>query len=182
MAFYMATGHKSMGYPPSFTRVSNHSPPTYIFHGLHKNKSAARIKYLIAIPLSKYTSVACCSLGVGRHRVLASCGCPAREGQARLCPWPPDAIHPTHCTCDTLGSCHTQLWTHMGWGWCLRSVAMSDTALNMAHIKGKTVKISTFHMMKEVSPRGQCTSHVAWTACCLFVDYIGSMRWHEIPG
>lgn len=101
MAFYMATGHESIGYLPSFTRVSNHSPPTYIFHVPHKKKPAAKIKYLIAIPLSKYTSVACCNLVVGRHRVLASCGCPAREGQAGLCPGPPDVIHPTHCTCVT---------------------------------------------------------------------------------
>lgn len=101
MAFYMATGHESIGYLPSFTRVSNHSPPTYIFHVPHKKKPAAKIKYLIAIPLSKYTSVARCNLVVGRHRVLASCGCPAREGQAGLCPGPSDVIHSTHCTCVT---------------------------------------------------------------------------------
>lgn len=87
IASYMATGHKTMGYLPSFTRVSNHSPPTYVFHVLHKKKPAATIKYLTALPLSKYTSVACCNLLVGKHGVLASCGCPAREGQAGLCTW-----------------------------------------------------------------------------------------------
>lgn len=173
---------KGIGYLPSFTCVSNRSPSTYAFHVPHKKKPAARIKCLIAISLSKYTSVACCNLVVGRHRVLASCGCPAREGQAGLCPQLPDVIHPTHCTCVTLGSCHTELWTHRGWGWCLWSVGLSDTALNMAHTKGKTVKISTFQMMKDISPRSQFTSQVTWTACCLFVDYIGSVMWLEIPG
>lgn len=102
---------QDMGYLPSFTCVSNRSPPTYMFHVLHKKKPAARIKYLTAIPLSKYSSVSCCNLVVGRHRVLAGCGCPAREGQAGLCSWLPDVIHPTHCTCVTLGSCHIQLWS-----------------------------------------------------------------------
>lgn len=81
MAFYTATGHEIMGYHPSLTRVSNHSPPTYVFHVLSKMKPVAKIKYLTAIPLSKHTSQLLAAVWRWECAgVLASCGSPAREG------------------------------------------------------------------------------------------------------
>lgn len=79
----MATEHETMGYCLSFTRVSNHSPSTYMFHVLSKMKPVVKIKYLIAIPLSKHTSHLSAAIWWWECTgVMASCGCPAAEGQA----------------------------------------------------------------------------------------------------
>lgn len=118
MAFYTATGHENMG--PRSTCVSNHSPSTYMFHVLSKMKPVAKIKYLIALPLSKHTSQLLAAIWWWeRMGALASWGCPAREG--------PSVIHPTSSICFTLGCCHTQMLTYRDWcgGWHLRTLGLA---------------------------------------------------------
>lgn len=175
-----------MGYRPSFTRVSNHSPSTYMFHGLSKMKPVVKIKYLIAIPLSKHTSQLFAAIWWWECTgVMASCGCSAAEGQAGLCTWLAAVIHPTSSTCFTPGSRHAQVLTHRDWcwGWCLWRLGPSELYFKTCPLTGiKQFKSVLFSWWRKSLP--QVNSNHTWAelpAASFSADYIYSIRWPEIP-
>lgn len=178
MAFFTATGHECMGYCPSFTCVSNHSPSTYMFHMLSKMKPVAKIKYLIAVSLSKYTSQLLGAVWQWKCKGVSQ----ARDdqpGRVRLgfVPGWPAVCHTTNSTDFRLPS-HTEVKPQ---GLVLRLVPMetwAGWALKDTQYRGKKVQITTSQLMKEVPPRSSFKSQVSWTACCLFLCWL--QRQHEM--
>lgn len=173
MAFYTATGHECMGYRPSFTHVSYHSPSTYKFHMLSKMKPVAKIKYLIAVSLSKHTSQLLGAVRQWKCKGVSQArdDQPGRVRLGWLCAIPPVA--------PTLGSHHTQMLNHRDWcwGWCLWRPGLAEL-WKTPSTRRKKVQITTSQLMKEVPPRSSFKPQVSWTACCLFLCWL--QRQHEM--
>lgn len=185
MAFYMATGHESMGDRPSLTGVPNHFLPTYILHMLSKMKSVAKIKYLTAIPLSNHIP-RLLPVGGNAREVWQAVGAqPARGRLGSVAGWPA-MIHPTNSICFTPGSCHAPVLTHRDWcqGWRLRSLGLVE----VHHFKTwlvpvkKQFKSGLFSWWRKSLP--EVSSNHRWAelpAAFFFVDYTDSIRSSEIP-
>lgn len=111
MAFHKVTEHETMGYCPRFGSVSDQPPARYQFHVLSKMNSVVKIKCLLDVPLSKHMSqVLVAAWWWECMGALASCRCPAGEGQVGLA-----MIYPTSSICFALGSHQTQMLSHRDW-------------------------------------------------------------------
>lgn len=104
--------------------VPHPSPSTYVFHVLSKMKPVAKIKHVIATPLSKHNiPITCFNL------VECWSGVPSqRRDRLSSVPGWPTMIHPTSTMCFTLGLHHAQMLTHRNpcWGWCLWSLGLAE--------------------------------------------------------